>query len=337
MNDTLTPNTQAMLLLTAPLIAGRKECNAQLLTLREYNRLARILTKNDKQPADLIGADAGEVIAKCAVPFGQERLRELLGRGFLLGQAVERWHSRAIWVVSRADPNYPKQLKKRLMEDSPPVLYGCGDPALLELGGLAVVGSRQANDDRVGYSEAVGRLAAEAGLVLVSGGAKGIDRAAMNGALQAGGRAVGIVADRLEPAVLARDNRERLIDQRLTLVSPYDPAAAFNIGQAMQRNKLIYAIADAGLIVTSEFKKGGTWSGAVEQLERGCVVPVFVRKDPQERSGNSALLNLGGVAWPEPQDGDQLKKALETATETLLTRPHQESFSFNLQEDAREK
>lgn len=126
MIEPLTPNTQAILLLTAPLIAGRGETSRSLLSLSEYNRLARILREKQKQPADLIGPDAQALIELCAQPFGRERLDTLLGRGFLLSQAVERWNARA-WVISRADSRYPKRLKARLKEDAPPLLYGCGE------------------------------------------------------------------------------------------------------------------------------------------------------------------------------------------------------------------
>src|SRR5208283_5416983 len=146
------------------------------------------------------GPDADEMVGVCAGMFGRERLESLLGRGFLLSQAVDRWNSRAIWVVSRADAPYPRRLKTRLKEDAPPVLYGCGDAALLETGGLAVVGSRHVDDELISYAENVGRLAAGAGRTLVSGAAKGIDRAAMHGALQAGGAVAGVMSDSLERA-----------------------------------------------------------------------------------------------------------------------------------------
>src|ERR1017187_3470498 len=119
----LTPNTQAILLLTAPLIAGRGGSSGDLLTFSEYNRLARILREKQKQPADLIEPEAEELVSVCAAVFGRERLESLLGRGFLLSQAVDRWNACAIWVVSRADTNYPRRLKSRLKEDAPPVLY----------------------------------------------------------------------------------------------------------------------------------------------------------------------------------------------------------------------
>src|SRR5438093_8572923 len=172
MTAPLTSNTQAILLLNAPLIAGRGETSPRLFSLSEYNRLARLLREKQKQPADLIGADSSDIISVCARQFGSERMEALLGRGFLLSQAVERWQARSIWVISRADPSYPRRLKARLKEDAPPLLYGCGDLALLEKGGLAVVGSRHVDEELISYTEGIGKLAAEARRSLVSGGAK---------------------------------------------------------------------------------------------------------------------------------------------------------------------
>ncbi|HTE89275.1 MAG TPA: DNA-processing protein DprA, partial [Terriglobales bacterium] len=194
MIEPLTSNTQAILLLTAPLVAGRGVGSPGLLSLGEYNRLARILREKQKQPADFIGPDAQDSIELCAQPFGRARLDALLGRGFLLSQAVERWNARAIWVISRADSRYPKRLKARLKEDAPPLLYGCGEIAVLEKGGLAVVGSRHVDDEQIDFTENVGRLTAKAHRTVVSGGAKGIDRAAMHGALQEGGDVAGVMA-----------------------------------------------------------------------------------------------------------------------------------------------
>jgi len=223
MSTSLSSNTQAILLLTAPLIAGRSEPSSELMTLGEYNRLARALRDNQREPADLLGPEAGEVIRKCQGIIDAARLERLLGRGFLLSQAVERWQARAIWVVSRADSSYPRRLKARLKEDAPPVLYGCGDAAILEMGGLAIVGSRHVEDALVEYTENVGRLAARAHRTVVSGGARGVDQAAMRGALQEGGNVSGVLSDSLERAALVRDHREVLMDGRLVLISPYDP------------------------------------------------------------------------------------------------------------------
>jgi DNA processing protein len=318
MMPTLSPNTQAILLLTAPLIAGRGTSSPDLLSPGEYKRLARHLREIQRQPADLVSPDASDLMRACQPVIDEARLQRLLGRGFLLSQVIERWHARAIWVVSRADAEYPRRLKVRLREDAPAVIYGCGDMTLLESGGLAVVGSRHVDDSLIDYTMAVGRLAARAGRTLVSGGAKGIDQAAMRGALEAGGKVSGVLADSLEKTTLNREHRNLLLEGQLVLISPYDPSAGFNVGNAMQRNKLIYALADASLVVSSDLNKGGTWTGAVEQLDKLKFVPVYVRPTGGSSPGLDALRSKGAVAWPNPQDADAFESVFNAAAPTSV-------------------
>ena len=321
MTPALSPNTQAILLLTAPLIAGRGTSSSDLLSPGEYKRLARHLREIQRQPADLVSPDAADLMRACQPVIDEARLQRLLGRGFLLSQVIERWQARAIWVVSRADAEYPRRLKVRLREDAPAVIYGCGDMALLESGGLAVVGSRHVDDSLIDYTMAVGRLAARAGRTLVSGGAKGIDQAAMRGALEAGGKVSGVLADSLEKTTMNREHRNLLLDGQLVLISPYDPSAGFNVGNAMQRNKLIYALADASLVVSSDLNKGGTWTGAVEQLDKLKFVPVYVRSTGGSSAGLDALRSKGALPWPNPQDTDAFEAVFEAAAPNQVPSP----------------
>jgi predicted Rossmann fold nucleotide-binding protein DprA/Smf involved in DNA uptake len=156
----------------------------------------------------------------------------------------------------------------------------------------------------------------------------------MDGALRAGGEVAGVMADSLERAALAREDRESLIEGRLVLISPYDPAAGFNVGHAMQRNKVIYALADAALVVTSDFEKGGTWAGAIEQLDRLHLVPVFVRNGPNAGRGNAALLYRGGKPWPNPPNAGEFGSVLLTAAESVASGPRQEVLPLALREVA---
>ena len=219
------------------------------------------------------------------------------------------------------------------IEDAPPVLYGCGEIGLLDTGGVAVVGSRQVDDKLIDYTQQIGRLVADSGRGVVSGGAKGIDRAAMQGGLQAGGIVLGVMADSLERAALSHDNREPLMDGRLVLISPYDPSAGFNVGHAMQRNKVIYALADAALVITSDFQKGGTWTGAIEQLERLRYVPLFVRMGENPGKGNLALMQHGAHRWTEPGSSAELEQALAMATASFAAEPKQDTFALPLSEE----
>lgn len=329
MTPTLSPNTQAILLLTAPLIAGRGTPYSELLSPGEYKRLARHLREIQRQPADLLSPDAADLLRACQPMIDEARLQRLLGRGFLLSQVVERWQARAIWVVSRADAEYPRRIKARLREDAPAVLYGCGDMGLLESGGLAVVGSRHVDDSLIDYAMDVGRLAARSGRTIVSGGAKGIDQAAMRGALEAGGKVSGVLADSLEKTTMNRENRNLLLEGQLVLISPYDPGAGFNVGNAMQRNKLIYALADASLVVSSDLNKGGTWTGAVEQLDKLKFVPVYVRSTGESSVGLDALRGKGAMPWPNPQDADAFEGVFDTAAPVPAQAPKPEPSLFS--------
>ncbi len=304
MTPALSPNTQAILLLTAPLIIGRGMPSPDLLSPGEYKRLARHLREIQRQPADLVSPLAAELLHDCQPVIDESRLQRLLGRGFLLSQVIEHWQARAIWVVSRADSEYPRRLKARLREDAPALLYGCGEISLLESGGLAVVGSRHVEDTLIDYTMEIGRLAAKSRKTIVSGGAKGIDQAAMRGALEAGGNVSGVLADSLEKAAMNRDHRNLIIEGQLVLISPYDPNAGFNVGHAMQRNKLIYAISDSALVVSSDFNKGGTWAGAVEQLDKLQFVNVYVRSTGGVSDGLKALSKKGAIPWPNPKDAE---------------------------------
>lgn len=334
--DLFSVDTQAILLLTAPLIVGRGAARDRPAPLSdgEYDRLARRLQECGREPADLLRVDeAGAALEECASDLERDRLERLLGRGFLLGQAVERWRARGIWVVGRADADYPRRLKERLGKRAPPLLYGFGDRSVLDGGGLAVVGSRNVDDEMIAHAERAGRLAAEARHVLISGGARGIDRAAMRGALEADGRALGVLADGLERAVARRGDRDVLMEGRLVLVSSCDPAAGFQVWRAMGRNKVVYALADAALVVSADHGKGGTWAGAAEQLEKYGRVPVYVRAGGESEKGLEELRRRGARVWPDPDTPEALEDILDASPPPEGRPPERDTVLPGLQEE----
>jgi predicted Rossmann fold nucleotide-binding protein DprA/Smf involved in DNA uptake len=145
---------------------------------------------------------------------------------------------------------------------------------------------------------------------VVSGGARGVDMISMTSALEAGGVVIGILAENLLKKSLERSARYAIADGRMLLLSPYHPNARFTVGTAMGRNKLIYAMADYGLVVSAEYKKGGTWAGAEEELKRENSLPVFVRLGKNAPQGNNKLLDLGAIPWPESIDRNGFKQQL---------------------------
>lgn len=298
---TVHPDTQAVLLLCGSFSRGSEETPS--LTLREYNALASWLVRHGRRPADLLRTP-NQVLPEDGTPGlpETERLRTLLSRGVQMAVALERWQSLGLWVISRGEESYPERLRRTLRSGAPPLLYGAGAVDRLGLGGLAVVGSRTIDEEGLSFTRRVAARCAGAGVQIVSGGARGVDQAAVAAALTAGGGAVAVLAERLDRAATSREAKEPLRRGLLTLVTPYEPEVAFSVGRAMGRNKHVYALADCALIVRFTRGEGGTWAGAIEQLARNrssAPVPVFVRIENNEEEGNRDLQSRGALPFPE--------------------------------------
>ena len=283
--EALSPDTQVTLLLV-----GRfgKSGDARPLSSGEYNRLARCLHAAGQRPGELLRG------SRDGLPIDAERLDGLLKRGTALALAVERWHQLGIRVFGRGDEGYPSLLRTRLRGAAAPVLFVAGKMSLLNGETLAVVGSRDATAEGLSFARQLGIQCAADGVAIVSGDARGIDRAAMDAALDNKGTVIGVLAETMAKSVLSKRNRDALLDGQLLLLSPYDPDAPFSVAHAMDRNKYIYALATAAVVADSDVK-GGTWSGAVENLEAKWT-PAFVRIGPEVLAGNIELCRRGLVA-----------------------------------------
>ncbi|MBG1262714.1 DNA-processing protein DprA [Nostoc commune] len=330
LNHILQPDTQAILLLCAS-FGQNRQIEPQPLTLSEYNSLTNWLRENQMRPADLLESTAKEQLEKITVnKLNPDRLSALLERGMMLSLAVEKWTNQGLWVMGRSDTNYPKRLKQRLRHSAPAILYGVGNIELLSLGGLAIIGSRDVDDEILGYTRRVAQNIAVQDMQVISGGARGVDQAAMLAVLDAGGTSVGVLADSLTKAAVNSKYRSSIQEGRLSLVSSYDPETGFNTGNAMGRNKYIYALADYALVVSSSFGKGGTWAGAVEALSRLQDIPVFVRLDGAVSEGNQQLYNQGAKAFPAEPWNDSLRELLRKAAS--LVEPIQTEVETTTQE-----
>src|SRR5712691_6689775 len=300
--DYLSDDGQAVLALCSALAVpdATGDDHAAPLKLAEWNELSRQIQSSAlKQPGALQGRTADELARELAVPSDDaERIVRLLDRSGRLALELDNLFSRGIWALTREDERYPTKLRDTLKHQAPSVLFGAGEIHLLRRAGVAVVGSRNIDEAGAAFAREVGRKIAAARSCLVSGGARGTDRIAMDGAMEADGVAAGALADSLETTVRKPDVRELLLDGRLVLVTPYAPTAGFSVGAAMGRNKVIYGLAEFGVVVSSDFQTGGTWAGAVETLKAGWC-PVFVREGADVPKGNRELLKLGAVALPE--------------------------------------
>lgn len=291
----LSEDTEVVLLLCGR-FGGERQDPFQPLTAREYGELAKWLLGSSLRPSDLVTSAGHEALSDVHESrLERKRIEFLLGRGTAMALALERWTRGGLWVISRGDAEFPKRLRRHLKHATPPLLYGAGDKALLDLGGLAIIGSRDATESALAYTRAIAARCASEGMAVVSGGARGVDAAAMQGATEAGGSCIGVLASDLFKTSVNRQNRVGLQGGRLVLVSPFFPEAGFNAGNAMGRNRYIYTLADQALVIDSALRSGGTWEGAIENLKHGWV-PMYVRS-PGEGAGNAALIAEGGLLF----------------------------------------
>lgn len=307
----VSEDCKATLLLCHEFGGRRVADDAQPLTIWEYGQLVRFLRELDARPSDLLQAETAEpILNRLPIELPAERVRALLARGLSLSLSLETWRSRGIWVISRADSEYPSRLKDRFRLEAPPVLFGVGVPIFLNSGGIGVFGSRNVDIAGETFAKQVGQMSAKEDLTVLSGCARGVDWAAMSGCLENGGRSIGVVAEKLDRAAVSAQYRNFIREERLVLVSMFAPEAPFLAAHAKGRDKYTYALSDYGLVVASEVDKGGTWAGATEQLKRLRHVPVFVRNENNAPQGNRALIALGGKAFPALTDVESLKQFL---------------------------
>jgi len=178
--------------------------------------------------------------------------------------------------------------------------------------GLAVVGSRDAGHADLAFAAKLGAQASRQGISIVSGGARGIDEAAMLGALENEGTAIGVLADSLLRAAISAKYRKHLMTGNLALVSPYNPEAGFDVGNAMARNRYIYCLGDGAVVVSSSRNTGGTWTGAIENLKEGWV-PLWVKPGSEGTSGNVDLVRRGARWLPDVEHESRLPIDLGTS------------------------
>ena len=172
-----------------------------------------------------------------------------------------------------------------------------------------MVGSRHAAEEDLEFACRIASHCACQRICVISGAAKGIDSEAMLAAIDHGGKAVGVLAEGLAQASVANAHHDALLDDRLTLISPYEPQSRWFPYTAMERNKVIYGLANAAIIVSSSDEKGGTWAGATEALKAGRI-PLYVKATGAIADGNRKLLKMGAKPLAEePADLSVLMSA----------------------------
>ena len=263
---------QGFLLLTSQL--GDPE--RRPLTIAQFRNLTKRVTEADRE----IAVRELEVHDLEKLGYDEEMSRRIFGLlsgGNQLREYLRRAEACDCFPVTRLNPCYPLLVRKCLGLDSPGVLWAKGDVTLLNRSPVSVIGSRDLIEENQKFAEAAGRQIAKQGYVLVSGNARGADKAAQDAALEAGGQVISIVADSLQKQPLVQNMLYLSLDE-------FD--AAFSAQRALRRNHVIHTIGCLTIAAQCTLGKGGTWDGILANLKNGWT-PVCGYDD-----GSQAMLEL---------------------------------------------
>jgi DNA processing protein len=198
--------------------------------------------------------------------------------------------------IRRKDPAFPSLLAA--IHDPPAQLFlrGLGDGTLLSAPAIAVVGARACSSYGRSVARSLARELAGAGLVVVSGMARGVDGEAHRGALDAGGRTVAVLGcgiDRDYPA--AHAELARRIGESGLVVSEYEQGVEPAPWRFPARNRIIAGLCAGTIVVEARERSGAliTVDFALEEGRDVFAVPGEITSSLS--AGSNALLRLGAV------------------------------------------
>lgn len=220
-----------------------------------------------------------------------ERIVSLLEQEDLLDGYLAKAAKQNCVPITRVSEKYPQILRQRLGLDSPGCLWARGDVEILNTPAISLVGCRELNGPNREFAKAVGHRAAEQGLTLVSGNARGADRAAQEACLEAGGRVVSIVADSLN----------RIPPRNLLYLSEDGFDEEFSAQRALSRNRCIHTLGRMVFVAQSDLQKGGTWSGTVKNLRFGWS-PVVCFRDGSESASQLEKMGAYQIGMEDLRD-----------------------------------
>jgi len=221
----------------------------------------------------------------------QNAKSELPNNAFL----AEDLLSQGFEIVPINSPEYSKTLKTNLKLKAPTVLYVKGNKQIMQENSVAIVGSRDADEISLQFTDNIAKKASEQYKVVVSGFAKGVDKQALDSAIKYKGQSIIVLPQGIMTFGSGIKKYYTEITQGdILVVSTFHPKAVWSAGLAMARNPIIYALATE-IYVAQSAESGGTWAGVINGLKKGRAI--LVRKpNESEKNANSILIEKGAKA-----------------------------------------
>ncbi|MCO8125040.1 DNA-processing protein DprA [Stieleria sp. TO1_6] len=175
---------------------------------------------------------------------------------FVDTDAILQWcRDHGCQVVVKGSPSYPQAVED--LYDAPPILFAKGQFTIADGIAVAIVGTRHATAYGTRQADRLAFGLAKAGVTIVSGLARGIDAAAHNGALSAGGRTIAVLGGGLGQIYPAEHTElAAAVAADGAVISEYAPHAKPRGGMFPQRNRIIAALSLATLVIEAPDRSG---------------------------------------------------------------------------------
>lgn len=208
---------------------------------------------------------------------------------------AESLYNSGIELIPIISSIYPKTLRNNLKSKySPTLLYVKGNLEILKEKSIAIVGSRNASDKSLKFAENIAKSASKEFKVIVSGFAKGIDKKALDTAVNNNGQSIIVLPQGILTFEYGFKNYyKQIVEGNVLVLSTFFPKVQWKAELAMARNPIIYGLADE-IYVAESSDRGGTWSGVIDGLRKGR--KIFIRKpDENEKNANELLIQKGAI------------------------------------------
>ena len=313
-------NATAIIVLCSHLCVGD---NVKPLEPNEWTKMAEKLLATQGQPSDLLSFSTQDFSSKLGLTTDEvTRIQRLIDRSASISFELEKYRDMGIMIVTRADAQYPRRLKTTLGKICPPLFYYAGDLTLAGQSCVGFVGSRTIDTADREFTKSAVYTVNKKGYSIVSGGANGVDSVSRDESLSNGNCSIEFISDSFIKKLRNKPLISAIQERRALILSVSNPDAGFNTGLAMMRNKFIYAQSLGTVVVKSDFNKGGTWSGAIENLKNQWC-PTLCWSNP-EYPGNVALIDRGAIAIDKNWDGSipdhKLKNVITTEQLSLFDK-----------------
>jgi DNA processing protein len=260
-------------------------------------RVSKSLTSRlgDRRAAGVLEAPLAELVGEGGASEKVARVFEELRSAFDPAALEDRLSAQGVRIITLADEAYPSRLRE--VPDPPPALFVKG--GMPEAVPVALVGSRKATAAGLETARTLGRALGERGVCVVSGLALGVDAAAHEGALEAGGTTVGVLGSGID-VVYPRENRGLFesVGRSGAVVSEYCLGEAPLAWRFPARNRIIAGLCDVVVVVEAP-EKSGALITARHALDAGRDVWAVPGPPgaPECRGSNRLLADGAGVLW----------------------------------------